>query len=221
MMADVACFCGCLYSFEGGGGACPKCGEYVSLTTGAEIKVTEYTEYATDLHFLAQLVDQAQLADRAELVDRKTALCAGDEAPQGLRGLGVALGVHHERAGQRPRPLLERHVLPGEHHAADLAADLRGRLAVPHRERHELIPEADRDLGDLAGPAAHPVGHRPLALQMLPTDSGTVYVHRIAHYYIKCFDFVPYFANERDGVKKSEDYKPYRTLSALLPVRAR
>ena len=91
MMADVACFCGCLYSFEGGGGACPKCGEYVSLTTGAELKVTEYTE--TDLHFLAQLVDQAQL------LERKTALRAGDEAPQGFRGLGVALGMHDERAG--------------------------------------------------------------------------------------------------------------------------
>jgi hypothetical protein len=92
MMADVACFCGCLYSFDGGGGACPKCGEYVSLTTGPELKVTEYTEYAADLHFLAQLVDPA-------LVDRKTALCAGDEAPQGLRRLGVALGVHDQRAG--------------------------------------------------------------------------------------------------------------------------
>ena len=91
MMADVACFCGCLYSFDGGGGACPECGEYVSLTTGPELKVTEYTE--TDLHFLAQLVDQAQL------VDRKTALRAGDEAPQGFRGLGVALGMHDERAG--------------------------------------------------------------------------------------------------------------------------
>ena len=132
MMADVACFCGCLYSFEGGGGACPKCGEYVSLTTGAELKVTEYTE--TDLHFLAQLVDESQL------VDRKTALRAGDEAPQGLRGLGVALGVHDKRAGERAGPLLERHVVPGEHHAADLPADLRGRLAVPDRERHELVP---------------------------------------------------------------------------------
>ncbi|MEK7817682.1 MAG: hypothetical protein AAB281_05450, partial [Actinomycetota bacterium] len=28
--------------------------------------------------------------------------------------------------------------------------------------------------------------------------------------FVKCFDFVPYFRNETDGVKKSEDYKPYR-----------
>ena len=34
MMAEVACFCGCLYSFDGGGGACPKCGEYASVTAG-------------------------------------------------------------------------------------------------------------------------------------------------------------------------------------------
>lgn len=31
-MTDVACFCGCLYSFDGGAGACPKCGEVASVT---------------------------------------------------------------------------------------------------------------------------------------------------------------------------------------------
>jgi uncharacterized Zn finger protein (UPF0148 family) len=33
MMADVACFCGCLYSFDGGAGACPRCGEYATVST--------------------------------------------------------------------------------------------------------------------------------------------------------------------------------------------
>ena len=33
-MADVACFCGCVYSFEGGAGACPKCGEWATVTGG-------------------------------------------------------------------------------------------------------------------------------------------------------------------------------------------
>jgi hypothetical protein len=33
-MAEVACFCGCLYSFDGDGGACPKCGEYAAVTVG-------------------------------------------------------------------------------------------------------------------------------------------------------------------------------------------
>ena len=33
-MADVACFCGCVYFFEGGAGACPGCGEVATLTVG-------------------------------------------------------------------------------------------------------------------------------------------------------------------------------------------
>jgi len=35
MMADVACFCGCLYSFHGGAGACPECGEDATVITTA------------------------------------------------------------------------------------------------------------------------------------------------------------------------------------------
>ncbi len=37
MMTDVACFCGCFYSFDGGRGACPQCGEDVTLTTGSTL----------------------------------------------------------------------------------------------------------------------------------------------------------------------------------------
>jgi acyl-CoA synthetase (AMP-forming)/AMP-acid ligase II len=33
-MAEVACFCGCLYSFDGGAGACPRCGECATVTAG-------------------------------------------------------------------------------------------------------------------------------------------------------------------------------------------
>jgi len=35
-MAEVACFCGCCYSFEGGAGACPRCGEYAVVATTHE-----------------------------------------------------------------------------------------------------------------------------------------------------------------------------------------
>ena len=35
------------------------------------------------------------------------------------------------------------------------------------------------------------------------------YVHRIPYNYVKAFDFTPFFWNEVDGEKKSEDYKPY------------
>ena len=31
-MTDVACFCGCCYSFVGDVGVCPGCGEYAGLT---------------------------------------------------------------------------------------------------------------------------------------------------------------------------------------------
>lgn len=30
-MPEVACFCGCCYSFRGDGAACPRCGEYASI----------------------------------------------------------------------------------------------------------------------------------------------------------------------------------------------
>jgi hypothetical protein len=33
-MTDVACFCGCLYSFDGDAGACPRCGEHATVRTG-------------------------------------------------------------------------------------------------------------------------------------------------------------------------------------------
>jgi len=41
MMADVACFCGCFYSFDGGSGACPGCGEVAAVTAGPVAAGTE------------------------------------------------------------------------------------------------------------------------------------------------------------------------------------
>jgi hypothetical protein len=40
-MTDVACFCGCLYSFDGGAGGCPRCGEYATVSTGSAFVSTE------------------------------------------------------------------------------------------------------------------------------------------------------------------------------------
>jgi hypothetical protein len=37
MMTDVACFCGCLYSFDGRAGACPRCGECATVRTGSAL----------------------------------------------------------------------------------------------------------------------------------------------------------------------------------------
>ncbi len=36
-----------------------------------------------------------------------------------------------------------------------------------------------------------------------------IYVHRIIGYFVKAVDFIPYFWNEAEGQKKSEDYKPF------------
>ena len=41
------------------------------------------------------------------------------------------------------------------------------------------------------------------------TKASDIYVHRIPYNYVKAIDFIPYFWNERDGQKESEDYKPY------------
>jgi Eco57I restriction endonuclease. len=44
---------------------------------------------------------------------------------------------------------------------------------------------------------------------MKRTTGTPFYVHRIPYNYVKAVNFVPYFWNEVDGEKKSEDYKPY------------
>jgi len=38
---DVACFCGCSYSFDGDLGACPACGEYVTLRRVSEAEARQ------------------------------------------------------------------------------------------------------------------------------------------------------------------------------------
>lgn len=52
--------------------------------------------------------------------------------------------------------------------------------------------------------------------------SGTnFYCHRISRYFIKATNFVPYFHSERDGTKRSDDFKVYycsRPLDAVLTV---
>ena len=34
-MTNVACFCGCLYSFDGAEGPCPQCGAVAGVSTAA------------------------------------------------------------------------------------------------------------------------------------------------------------------------------------------
>lgn len=62
--------------------------------------------------------------------------------------------------------------------------------------------------------------HKMLSEQMATSGGTTILVHRIAHYFIKCFSFTPYFKSDRDGVKKSEDYKEYDFTPPVEPVVA-
>jgi len=53
------------------------------------------------------------------------------------------------------------------------------------------------------------------SLENYLSDSGPeFYCHRISRYFIKATDFIPYFESERDGVKKSDDFKVYFTPNA-------
>ena len=52
------------------------------------------------------------------------------------------------------------------------------------------------------------------AAEFTEAKGSEIYVHRIPYNYVKAIDFIPYFWNERDGQKKSEDYKPYSILPA-------
>jgi hypothetical protein len=45
-------------------------------------------------------------------------------------------------------------------------------------------------------------------------DGFPFYVHRISRYYIKATNFVPYFRSDRDGEKRSDDFKLYRARDA-------
>lgn len=50
---------------------------------------------------------------------------------------------------------------------------------------------------------------RTLKDRVLKQSEHEVYAHRIVAHFVKAFDSIPFFKNERDGQKKSEDYKVY------------
>ena len=43
-MTNVACFCGCLYSFDGAEGLCPKCAAVAGVSTKAVRQVSHNRE---------------------------------------------------------------------------------------------------------------------------------------------------------------------------------
>lgn len=54
---------------------------------------------------------------------------------------------------------------------------------------------------------------RTIARSVVSESAHTAYAHRIVAHYIKAFDFIPFFQSERDGQKRSEDYKPFPFLT--------
>jgi len=54
---------------------------------------------------------------------------------------------------------------------------------------------------------------RSVARSIVSDSKYTAYAHRIVAHYIKAFDFIPFFKSERDGQKRSEDYKPFPLLT--------
>ena len=55
----------------------------------------------------------------------------------------------------------------------------------------------------------------PRMAESMNSDGFPFYVHRISRYHIKATNFVPYFRSDRDGEKRSDDFKLYRARSGL------
>lgn len=79
--------------------------------------------------------------------------------------------------------------------------------SVPESLRYlGLFPKLGTELASAA--LAKILVKKPLG-EVVSSSEHQVYVHRVMTMFIKCFDFIPYFSNEVDGVKRSEDYKVY------------
>ena len=50
--------------------------------------------------------------------------------------------------------------------------------------------------------------------QVQEASEYEVYCHRIVAHFVKALDFVPHFCSERDGTKRSDDYKIFGAASA-------
>jgi hypothetical protein len=52
-------------------------------------------------------------------------------------------------------------------------------------------------------------GNSTIGIATVSSEKHSVYAHRIASYFVKGLTFIPRFSSERDGAKKSEDYKVF------------
>ena len=77
--------------------------------------------------------------------------------------------------------------------------------------RHGLLPKLPTE--GLAILSMVATQGRTVARSVVSASVHTAYAHRIVAHYIKAFDFIPFFQSERDGQKRSEDYKPFSFLT--------
>lgn len=97
-MADVACFCNCFYSFEGGAGACPRCGAVAVVMTAAAPTGRERSQRA-------QSRVPAVGDDTAEARARERAAGRRDPAVLSIPGLHNASVIGSVNEAQRAMTL--------------------------------------------------------------------------------------------------------------------
>ncbi|MGB3612895.1 MAG: hypothetical protein WBA10_03810, partial [Elainellaceae cyanobacterium] len=80
-------------------------------------------------------------------------------------------------------------------------------VGVTPKTRHlKLIPKIGTEM---AHSSLEKILDKKPIRNFFGSGSKILYIHRVTTMFIKCFDFIPYFWNETDGIKKSEDYKPF------------
>ena len=94
-MAEVACFCGCCFSFDGASGACPKCGEVARLTAGP---VTEPAGRSWPEHPVPVTNGDSQ---NGHVPDVPAERIEADVALSGVALSGIAAGAVAGNIGQR------------------------------------------------------------------------------------------------------------------------
>lgn len=82
---------------------------------------------------------------------------------------------------------------------------------LPNLVRNGLLPKLSSE--GLAILSLVATQARTVARSVVGASAHTAYAHRIVAHYIKAFDFIPFFQSERDGQKRSEDYKPFPFLT--------
>ena len=113
MMTDVACFCGCLYSFDGGAGACPRCGECAAIPTGSALTCSDRGQLREPrICFHPQDGQNGQAARSSSRYDRVPGSVLPDGVPSAS---GLAVAQLSEHIHGELRQAVEDELGTGEH----------------------------------------------------------------------------------------------------------